>query len=730
MSAILEGLNDRQREAVLHGEGPLLIFAGAGSGKTRVLTHRIAHLIGERGVPPHAILAVTFTNKAAEEMAVRAQALLGEQGPSVWISTFHSACVRILRRFGDRIGIERNFVIYDERDQLAMIKACMRAAGLDEREAPPASLRYLLDQSKNRLVDVSSLLGSGDPRRREGVLRFMEVYASGMRTNNALDFGDLLVMAIRLLTEVEQAREHYRSRLRHILVDEYQDTNRAQLYLIKALLGPRTDLCVVGDDDQSIYRWRGADLSNILEFESQFPEVTVVILEQNYRSTGIILEAASHVVAKNIGRRRKKLFTDRGEGEPITIYRADDEFNEARYVVSQMAQMARSGGRRWSDFAVFYRTNAQSRVFEDELRRENMPYSVIGGMKFYERKEVKDVLSYMRLAVNPSDSVAALRVINVPARGIGQTTIGRISDRADRDQTPFMKAARSAVENGDLNARSGTRVSEFLEMMEKIAERVSEDPPSDLAALVLEKTGYLAALEKEETVEAESRIENLKELVSSIQEFEERNPEAGIQDYLEMVSLFSDPDSFDGRVEAVCLMTLHCAKGLEFPVVFMVGMEEGLFPHHRSMENAEEIEEERRLCYVGITRAKDRLFITRSMQRRSFGQPQVNRASRFLADIPRTLVRSVETEAPRRESDTGWKYDYSMSQEQTFGDAGAFSEDEDDPLPVGAVVRHPKFGEGVVIFSEGKGEKQKVAVRFERAGVRTLLVHYAPLERI
>ena len=725
--SILEGLNPEQREAVECTEGPLLVLAGAGSGKTRVLTSRIAYLIGVCGIAPECILAVTFTNKAAGEMRDRVEKLLGPESRPVWLSTFHSVCVRILRRDIGHLGFSRGFVIYDEADSLSVVKEALKRLSLDPKLYEPRRMRWRIDQWKNAGVGPAAAAEAALDQDAE---QAAEVYASYQRLladANALDFGDLLLRTVELFGRFPEVLAHYRRRWQYVLIDEYQDTNRVQYELVEQLVADHRNLCVVGDPDQSIYAWRGADLRNILDFERDYPEARVVRLERNYRSTQPILRGASGVVANNLARKRKDLFTEREGGDPIRVFEALDDREEARFVVREILDAVRERGHARSDFAIFYRTNAQSRLFEEELLKYDVPYTVVGGVRFYDRAEVKDALAYLRVLVNPADSAAVRRILNRPARGIGKTSLERAAAFAERAGVPLLEGLRGFAAS-DEGRRVAPRIRGFLELLSALAAEVLAARPAEAIARVLDRSGYLAQLEREGGPEAEARIENLRELVAAAEDFDRETGDAGDPDrseleaFLDSVSLVSDLDGYDRGEDCVSLMTAHSAKGLEYPVVFLVGMEEGIFPHSGSLRDDAGIEEERRLCYVGMTRAMQRLTLTSAAERMRFGSRTYGARSRFLKEIPGEVLERVggrRRAGPRASREPGPSLDYSYSQE---------APDQAEGVAPGLRVRHPSFGTGTVIAVSGSGPSQKLRIRFERAGVKTLVVKYANLE--
>jgi DNA helicase-2/ATP-dependent DNA helicase PcrA len=741
---LLTHLNPPQKEAVLHGEGPLLILAGAGSGKTRVITHRIAHLIRERGVHPLNILAVTFTNKAANQMAERVRKLLGG-GEAPQISTFHAACGRILRREIHQLGYKASFAIYDDRDSERLLKDVLAELDLDDKRFPSKTIGARIDDFKNRGLFPEELdaVATGDIFN-ERLVRIYAAYQERLKKCNALDFGDMLIQTVRLLDEFPEVRRRYQERFQWILVDEYQDTNPVQYRLIKLLAGERRNLCVVGDDDQSIYSWRGADIRNILEFEKDFPGVRVVRLEQNYRSTATILKAAGEVVRLNFGRKGKALWTENPAGENIRYLRVESDREEARAVCREIARL-RAGGVPLEEMAVFYRTNAQSRQVEEALVSEALPYHIVGGVRFYSRMEVKDILAYLRVLDNPADEISLKRIINVPARGIGNATIDKISLQAARDGISMYAALQEAAGSGLLAAGPRGRVAAFAAMIERFSKTRASLSLPELARMVMEESGYLARLTESRDGEDAERLENLEQLLAAMEEFCEKNPDAGLSEFLEQVSLVSDLEQGEQGKPSVTLMTLHAAKGLEFKAVFMIGMEERLFPHVRAMDDLDGMEEERRLCYVGMTRARERLYLLNARRRYLFGQDQANPPSRFLKDIPRELLDEEGNSGGsgyRIERPSGQTPAIRQGPAESHNLAAAFefshlSEVEIVPEPpeeygeviVGMKVRHAKFGLGTIRKIEGSGDAQKAIVWFNSAGPKKLMLRFAGLER-
>jgi DNA helicase-2/ATP-dependent DNA helicase PcrA len=769
-----DGLNPDQLDAVVHRGGPLLVVAGAGSGKTRVLTHRIAHLIDE-GVHPGRILAITFTNKAADEMRHRVEALVGPVVRSMWVSTFHSACVRILRANADRLGYPRQFSIYDEADAVRLTGYVIRDLALDAKRFPPRAVHAVVSRWKNELVDPDAAAAQAlNVLGRKHADVYKEYQARLVRAG-AMDFDDLLVNTVMLFRHHPDVLESYRERFEHILVDEYQDTNLAQNEIVLLLAGGHQNVTVVGDTDQSVYRFRGADYRNILQFEDAFPEVTTVVLDQNYRSTQNILDAANAVIANNVSRKPKNLWTDAGRGDPVVRYWAEDEGDEATFVARQAIAL-HEDGRAWHDLAVLYRTNAQSRVVEEAMMRLGVPYKVVGGTRFYDRREVKDAMAYLRAVVNPADEVSVKRVLNVPKRGVGDASVAKLDAYAAATGIDFVQALRRADDAG-VSGPATRGIAEFVALLDRLVAMVpAESPdgggdgsgdgddrpalgPGDLLQTALEQSGYLAELEAEDTVESAGRLENLAELVGSAREF------TRLDEFLEQVSLVADTDDLpDGQVDdQVVLLTLHSAKGLEFPVVFLTGAEDGVFPHTRALTEPDELEEERRLAYVGITRAKEQLFVTHAWSRNLFGSTQYNPPSRFLEEIPEELVemqgnitgRSAygrQSLRPRYERTSGSIPPYRRRgrgadvDEQRRADfhrdrvveAAIAAGQRSGPAPtdahelglrIGDDVEHPAFGEGVILELRGRGESAEATVHFAGVGTKHLALAFAPLRK-
>ncbi len=728
MADLLAQLNPMQQQAVQHDTGPLLLLAGAGSGKTRALTHRIAWLIEKYKVDPWQILAVTFTNKAAGEMKARLEELLGD-AQGLWVSTFHSMCVRILRQEIEVLGFSRNFTIYDDQDQERLLKILLRELDIDEKVLKPRAVAAAIDRAKNLGIWPDQLDG-GDYHTDE-ITRIYALYQERLQQANALDFGDLLMQTVRLLEEHPAVLEKYRQRFHYVLVDEFQDTNQVQYRLVHLLASGHGNLCVVGDDDQSIYRWRGAEVGNILGFERDYPGCVTIRLEQNYRSTKTILDAADAVVANNIGRKKKKLWTENATGEGVTLETLPDDLEEGRYLASEIGRLQRNN-RRLRDIAIFYRTNAQSRSIEEALRNERIPYVMFGGLKFYSRMEVKDILAYLRIISNPADSISARRIINVPARGIGAVTVNKIAP-FETESGGFLPACRRALERGALKGAAAAKVKAFADLIDDFKQRADETPYPQLTSELIEEIGYGPQLRAEHTEEARNRMDNLQQLLAGMEEHFGR--EGTLVEYLEQVSLITDVDSYDPSLDRVTLMTLHAAKGLEFPVVFMVGMEEKLFPHSRSAEGREELEEERRLCYVGMTRAMEKLYLTHTRRRRIFGDYQFNPPSRFLGEVPAQLFTQPAVSGLHKPASHNLASLFDQA-EPDFSDDDPFTDDEEvrivpdaeEGLCIGLQVRHRKFGVGTVRRIEGQGDSQKVTIYFHRIGPKKILVKFAGLE--
>ena len=731
--SIFDGLNPEQRQAVEATEGPLLVLAGAGSGKTRVLTSRIAYLIGVCGIPADQILAVTFTNKAAGEMKERVEKLLGPQAGDVAIGTFHSIGVRILRRDIGHLARNRGFVIYDDSDSIGVIKEVLKREGLDPKVHDPRRIRWQIDQWKNAGLLPPATADRARDLDEELISKLYAKYQQKLADAEALDFGDLLLLTAELFRKHPRVLQYYQQKYSYILVDEYQDTNGVQYGIVSQLAAEHRNLCVVGDPDQSIYAWRGADLRNILDFEEDYTDAKVIKLERNYRSTQPILAGASAVISNNLERKDKGLFTDREGGTPIRFFEAETDREEAQFVIRNILIANRNEQIPFGNQAILYRTNAQSRLFEEELLKYDVPYTIVGGQRFYDRAEIKDIMAYMRLLVNPRDDQALRRIVNKPTRGIGKTSFERVESMAAAEGLPLLEGMRIAVENG-LAGRAAGKMAAFLDLIDVLANLRSAFSLDDLIARVLSDTGYLRSLEKEDTPESEARVDNLKELVSSARDFHAANEDeledeerSELELYLDQVALISDLDSWEGRQDRVSLMTVHSAKGLEFPIVFLVGMEERIFPHASSSRDEAGLEEERRLCYVAMTRAMEHLFLTCAAERFRFGDRTYQSPSRFLQEIPDELIQTLGTASRGSRSSassssssaSSSRFDYSYAQEE----AG-----EGDGVQVGTRVRHPVFGRGEVLAVLGVDLNQKLRIKFERAGVKTILVRFANLE--
>jgi len=712
-SPLLESLNPIQREAVLHTEGPLLIVAGAGSGKTRALTHRIAYLIREKDVSPYEILAITFTNKASREMADRVEGLLGTRiSRGMWILTFHSACARILRREHNHLGLPSTFSIYDEGDTERVIALVLRDLNVDPKRFPPRAMAAAIGKAKDHLLSAEEFLRNASNFYERTIAEVYRAYEKRLRAAGALDFDDLIAETAGLFRDHPEVLEHYQEQFRYILIDEYQDTNRAQYHLVNLLAAKYRNICVVGDADQGVYSWRGATIQNLLDFERDYPDAEVFLMEQNYRSTQSILAVANALIEHNVQRKPKSLWTEGVDGELAIRYRAENEHEESLFVAEEIERLVQEEGYRYRDVAAFYRTNAQSRVLEDIFMRAGIPYRVVGGVRFYERREIKDILAYLRLLVNPQDLVSARRVINTPKRGIGETTVAALEAFTQREEVTFLEAARRVEEIDVLGQRAKGAVLGFVQVIDALQSLLAGGAtPSRLVEATAQESGYLAELEAERTVEAEGRIENVKELVGVAAEFESRTDGTGaLSDFLEQVALVTEQDEYDDEASTVTLMTLHNAKGLEFPVVFIVGLEDGVFPHYRSMTDAAQLEEERRLAYVGITRARERLYLCHAWSRTLWGSTSYNPPSRFLSEIPSELLRMVQKEmAPRPGMGVGNRA----------------------PIEIGPgdTVVHDRWGEGVVLSVSGAGSDARATVVFEDVGEKHLALAYAPLRR-
>ncbi len=767
---LLKGLNDKQHEAVINTEGPCLVIAGAGSGKTKVLTHKIAYLMKEKNVKPWNILAITFTNKAANEMKERIANLVGDDAQDIWMGTFHSICVKILRRFIDRIGFDTSFIIFDSSDQKTMVKGCMRDLGIDDKKMTDRSVQFEISNAKNEMLEPASYTASavGD-YRKEQIAKVYELYQKRLKENNAIDFDDIINYTIKILLENPDVLTYYADKFQYILVDEYQDTNKSQFTLITMLASRHGNVTAVGDNDQGIYSFRGADISNILNFERDFPGTKIIKLEQNYRCTGNILKAANAVIKNNEVKYKKELWTNNEVGQLPKIYSAKNEYDEGSFIVQQINHLKREEYFKYSDFAVLYRMNTQSRAIEDIFNREGIPYKIVGGLKFYERKEIKDIISYLRLIQNPADNLSLKRIINEPKRGIGKASLENIEELANRTEQSMYEVIKNADQYG-LN-RVFLNSREFVNLIEEMRAKKDEIELSELITSILKKSGYTKALEDEKNIEAENRIANLDEFLNVAIEFEEESADNTLSEFLEGITLSSDLDNMEESEDTVTLMTLHSAKGLEFPAVFLVGLEEGVFPGYKSIGEPKELEEERRLCYVGITRAKQYLFLTFSKQRTVFGSTSCNPVSRFLKEIPPELLDGYDEALGDSQNDN------SFGNSKIFGDSpfswtygsknngniksykvdtgkvvasnntGVFQRTAESFLSSlgkkpananvdlskyeqGVKVYHKKFGEGIISSVEPENDDLKVDIQFDKFGHKRLMAKYANLEII
>ncbi|MEX0988835.1 MAG: DNA helicase PcrA [Actinomycetota bacterium] len=746
-SPLLDGLNDVQAEAVLHTEGPVLIVAGAGSGKTRALTNRIAYLIRERRVSPGSVLAITFTNKAANEMASRVEGLLGGRvAKGMWILTFHSACARMLRREHEHLGLPSSFTIYDDGDTERLLAQVLKDANADPKRFAPRAVAAAIGRAKDNVTDAETYARAAGTFFEQVVAEAYTEYEKRKHAAGALDFDDLIALVVRLFREHPEVLEHYQERFRYVMIDEYQDTNRAQYELVNLLAAKYRNVCVVGDADQGVYSWRGATIANLLDFERDYPDAAVFLMEQNYRSTQNILAIANALIEHNVQRKPKSLWSEIAGGDLAVRYLANDEHEEAAFVAEEVQRLSTEEGHRYADIAVFYRINAQSRVLEDTFLRAGIPYKVVGGVRFYQRREIKDVLAYLRLLVNPQDVVSARRVINAPKRGIGDATVAALESFAADEQIPFLLACRRVDEISTLAARAKGAVAGFVEIMDKLAAAHADGAgPARMVDAASEESGYLFELQADRTIEAEGRIENLRELVGVAAEFEQRDPDGSLPDFLESVALVGEQDEYDGDTSTVTLMTMHNAKGLEFPIVFIVGLEDGVFPHYRSMGDANQLEEERRLAYVGVTRAQQRLYLCHAWSRTLFGQTSYNPPSRFLGELPEDLIESIESESTsrtwgRRDPEpiaqrsggggmSGLAGTFSAANAVASGRGVAQPKREVVDVAAGDTVVHERWGEGVVLDIQGRGQEVQATVRFEQVGEKRLLLAYAPITK-
>ena len=773
MQELIEGLNNKQKEAVLETEGPCLVIAGAGSGKTKVLTHKIAYLIAEKNIAPWNILSITFTNKAANEMKERIEKIVGDIAKDIWMGTFHSICVRILRKYIDRIGFDSSFLIFDTSDQRTLVKECLKVLNIDDKMFTDRSVLAEISNAKNEMLEPSTYsIKYASDFRKSKIGEIYSLYQKRLKENNAIDFDDIINYTIKILTENPDALEYYTEKFKYVLVDEYQDTNKAQFTLVTILASKYGNITVVGDNDQGIYSFRGADISNILNFEKDFPGTKIIKLEQNYRCTGNILKAANAVIKNNEAKYDKKLWTENEEGNLPCIYQGDDEYDEARYIVEQINHLKTEEYFKYSDYAILYRMNSQSRAIEDILRREDIPYKIIGGLKFYERKEIKDTIAYLRLIANTSDNISLKRIINEPKRGIGKTSLDNIEEIAYQEGISMYEVIKNSEKYGLNRVFANSR--EFIELIEEMKNKKEEVEISELIKIVLNKSGYTKVLELENTVEAESRLQNIEELLTVAMEFEEEFADNSLNEFLEGITLSSDIDNLEEDEESVTLMTLHSAKGLEFPAVFLVGMEEGIFPGYKSIGEPKELEEERRLFYVGITRAKQYLHLTCAKRRTIFGSTSYNAISRFVKEIPEDLLDGYEEMETSKEekfedSNYGWSYgtnyagkvktykfeeisnkdvaetiytNKSKNVENTTGFAFRTAESFLNSLnkskhetnismyKEGMRIYHKKFGEGIINTIEQEGDDAKVDINFDKAGHKRLMAKYAGLEII
>ncbi|EPI18485.1 ATP-dependent DNA helicase PcrA [Enterococcus faecium OC2A-1] len=738
---LLNGMNPRQKEAVLHTDGPLLLMAGAGSGKTRVLTHRIAYLIEEKEVNPWNILAITFTNKAAKEMKERVNAILVSGGEDVWVSTFHSMCVRILRRDVDFIGYNRNFTIIDSSEQLTLMKRILKELNIDPKKYDPRSILGTISQAKNSLQTPQDFAKMQGSYYEEIAAKCYAAYQKELQYNQCMDFDDLIMNTIRLFEEHPDSLTYYQNKFHYIHVDEYQDTNHAQYTLVNLLAGRFRNLCVVGDADQSIYGWRGADMQNILDFEKDYPDAAVILLEQNYRSTKNILSAANQVIENNSNRKPKNLWTENKEGNKITYYRADNERDETRFIVDRMQEEIRNNHRNYGDFAILYRTNAQSRVMEETLLKANIPYKMVGGHKFYDRKEIKDILAYLNVLANPQDSISFERIVNSPKRGIGPGSIEKLRSFASLHEWPLLEAAQN-VDLANIGGKAGQQLGAFGEMIQEVTQMIPYLTVTELTKEVLDRSGYLEDLKIQNTLEAQARIENLEEFLTVTQEFdkqfEQQNeedadaPEEKLTVFLNDLALVSDIDNLEEDASQVTLMTLHAAKGLEFPVVFLIGLEEGVFPLSRALMEESELEEERRLAYVGITRAEEALYLTNAFSRTLYGRTQYNRPSRFVEEIDQELLeiegmRPTPKKTPVFAKKTA-AYSYKQPETAVVSSKSATGGEKNSWKP-GDKVKHKKWGLGTVVRVSGTSKDLELDVAFPSQGVKRLLAAFAPIEK-
>ncbi|AYW48651.1 DNA helicase PcrA [Tetragenococcus osmophilus] len=736
---LLTNMNQKQEEAITTTEGPLLLMAGAGSGKTRVLTHRIAYLIEERSVNPWNILAITFTNKAAKEMKGRVKELLGKQAEDIWVSTFHSMCVRILRRDVERIGYSKNFTIIDTAEQRTLMKNVLKILDIDPKKYDPRAILGSISNAKNALLTPENYQKMQGSYFEEIVGKCYEVYQKELYKNQCMDFDDLIMNTITLLENNSEVLQFYQNKFQYIHVDEYQDTNHAQYHLVNLLAKRLKNLCVVGDADQSIYGWRGADMQNILDFEKDYPEAQTILLEQNYRSTQNILEAANQVITNNQNRKDKNLWTDNITGETITYYRGDSERDEAQFIVETMQDTMNNEGKKYGDFAVLYRTNAQSRVIEEMLLKANIPYTMVGGHKFYDRKEIKDVLAYLNAIANPADSLSLSRIINTPKRGIGPGTMEKLNDFADFNGMPLLEAAEN-IELSNISGKVGKKLKAFGDMIGNFQQMIPYLSMTELTKEVLQESGYYDELKAQNSLESQARLENLEEFLTVTQDFdkqyenmadeEKEAPENKLTVFLNDLSLLSDVDQYEEESSEVTLMTLHAAKGLEFPVVFLIGMEENIFPLSRSLMEESELEEERRLAYVGITRAEEKLYLTNAFSRTLYGKPQYNRPSRFVEEINPELLSSDQPVVYKNQRISANRQTVKNNSQSKATFSPSFSTNEGQSWEIGDKAQHKKWGKGTVVKVSGKQKDVELDIAFPNLGVKRLLASFAPIEKV
>lgn len=747
---LLEGMNDKQAEAVVTTEGPLLVMAGAGSGKTRVLTHRVAYLIEEKGVLPWNILAITFTNKAAKEMQERVGKLLGESANDVWVSTFHALCVRILRRDIEKIGYNRAFTIADTSEQRTLMKRICGELNIDTKKFDPRSILSEISNAKNALLTPAEYSDKADSMFENMVARAYKLYQQELEANQALDFDDLIMKTIELFEQDPETLEFYQNKFHYIHVDEYQDTNDAQYRLVNLLAKGYQNLCVVGDADQSIYGWRGANMNNILNFEHDYPQAKTVMLEQNYRSTQNILDAANEVIVNNVNRRKKKLWTENGQGEKISYYRAQSEHDEAQFIVSKIMEEREKHGYHYNDFAILYRTNAQSRVIEETFLKSSIPYTMVGGHKFYDRKEIRDVLAYLTLIVNPQDSMSFTRVVNTPKRGIGLTSVEHLREFANDNHWSLLQAAENVDIANQITSRTRNKIAEFGDLMRNLTKQAEYLNLTDLTEQILEQSGYNKMLDQDKNLEAQARRENLDEFKSVTQEYDEKHKDDGddniqkITNFLADLALVSDQDDVDEQAPAVTLMTLHAAKGLEFPVVFLVGMEEGIFPLSRAVMENDELEEERRLAYVGITRAKKKLYLTNAFSRLLYGRIQRNQPSRFVEEINPDLLQFENSSEGNDLNERKLPFGKTSATASTYRSQHDYRHAGKRVKPItntgtgadkvswktGDKVQHKKWGQGTVVKVSGTGNDMELDIAFPQQGVKRLLASFAPITKV